>query len=79
MTLSPDGLLFDPIKVSVEFALVPPMSFGPVAEVTKVGVVIDGEVEKTRFVVVVPVVPAALSPVILLKHVIEADVQFVPP
>ena len=44
-----------------------------------VGEVKVGEVEKTRLVDVVPVVPPALNPVILLKQVIEALLQFVPP
>jgi hypothetical protein len=44
-----------------------------------VGVMNVGEVEKTRFVDVVPVVPAAVKPVMLLKQVIEATMQFVPP
>ena len=44
-----------------------------------VGVTIVGEPLNTRFVLVVPVVPDAVNPVILLKHVIVAEVQFVPP
>ena len=46
----------------------------PRAGVTKVG-----EVEKTKLVEVVPVVPAAVNPVILLKQVIVALEQLVPP
>ncbi len=45
----------------------------------RVGVVSTGDVEKTRLVEVVPVVPAAERPVILLKHVMEAEPQLVPP
>lgn len=44
-----------------------------------VGVTNVGDVEKTKLVEVVPVDPAALKPVILLKQVIVADVQLVPP
>jgi hypothetical protein len=43
------------------------------------GVVSVGDVEKTKLVDVVPVVPAAVNPVILLKQVIEAELQLVPP
>ncbi len=51
-----------------------------VAEATpRVGVVSTGDVEKTRLVEVVPVVPAAERPVMLLKHVMEAEPQLVPP
>ena len=46
----------------------------PMFGVTKVG-----EVENTKFVEVVPVAPAALYPVILLKAVMLADVAPVPP
>ena len=45
----------------------------------RTGVVSVGEVENTRFVEVVPVVPEAVNPVILLKQVMLAAVQFVPP
>ena len=45
----------------------------------KTGVTKVGEVEKTKFVLVVPVVPAAVNPVMLLKQVMEAEEQFVPP
>lgn len=44
-----------------------------------VGLAIEGEPEKTTFVEVVPVVPAAENPVMLLKQVIDATAQFVPP
>ncbi len=51
-----------------------------VAEATpKVGVTKVGEVEKTKLVLVVPVDPAAVNPVILLKAVIEAEEALVPP
>ncbi len=50
-----------------------------VREVVTVGVVMLGEVEKTRLVVVVPVVPAAENPVMLLKQVMVAVEQLVPP
>lgn len=43
------------------------------------GVTNVGDVENTRLVEVVPVVPAAENPVMLLKQVILADEQFVPP
>lgn len=43
------------------------------------GVVKTGEVEKTKFVDVVPVAPAAVYPVMLLKAVIPAELAFVPP
>lgn len=44
-----------------------------------VGVTSVGEVENTRLVLVVPVVPAAVNPVMLLKQVMVAEEQFVPP
>src|SRR3989344_5509062 len=43
------------------------------------GLVSVGEVEKTKFVEVVPVVPAAENPVMLLKQVMVAEEQLVPP
>src|SRR3990167_6022577 len=45
----------------------------------RTGVIKVGEVEKTRLVLVVPVVPAAVKPVMLLKQVMEAEEQLVPP
>ena len=45
----------------------------------KAGVTSVGDVENTRFVEVVPVVPEAVKPVMLLKQVILAAEQFVPP
>src|SRR3989338_7445129 len=45
----------------------------------KTGVTKVGEVENTRLVDVVPVVPPAVKPVMLLKQVIEAEEQLVPP
>ena len=42
-----------------------------VTELVKVGLAIDGLVENTRFVLVVPVVPAAENPVMLLKQVVR--------
>jgi len=47
--------------------------------VVTLGVVRTGLVEKTRFVEDVPVSPAAVYPVMLLKQVIEADEQLEPP
>lgn len=43
------------------------------------GVTSVGDVEKTRFVEVVPVAPAAEYPVMLLNAVMLADVAPVPP
>ena len=45
----------------------------------RTGVIKVGEVEKTKLVDVVPVVPAAVKPVMLLKQVMLALEQFVPP
>ena len=44
-------------SVRVEVVPLPPINSGPVAEVVNVGVVMFGDVEKTRFVLVVPVAP----------------------
>src|SRR3989338_11018603 len=51
----------------------------PTILVTTVGVVRAGEVENTKLVEVVPVAPAAVYPVMLLKAVMPAEVAFVPP
>ncbi len=61
---------FVPLVAPAPFTVVSPLN---------TGVVTVGDVENTRLVLVVPVVPAALKPVMLLKHVTVADVQFVPP
>jgi hypothetical protein len=45
----------------------------------RTGVTNVGEVENTRLVEVVPVAPVAVYPVMLLKQVMEAEAQFVPP
>lgn len=66
---------------------------GPVALVLPVKFMVDpeneiapatvpervGDAENTRFVEVVPVVPDADNPVMLLKQEIDAEEQFVPP
>ena len=57
---------------------VPSATETPVADPI-LGVVSVGLVENTRLVEVVPVVPPAVNPVMLLKQVIEAEVQAVPP
>ncbi len=51
----------------------------PSPGVIRFALVIVGDVEKTRFVLVVPVAPAAEYPVILLNAVMLALVAFVPP
>lgn len=51
----------------------------PLLGVPNTGVTKVGEVLKTRFVLVVPVVPAAVNPVMLLKAVMLGDDTFVPP
>ena len=51
----------------------------PLVGVPNSGVVKEGEVENTRLVLVVPVAPAAVYPVMLLKAVILAEDALVPP
>jgi len=57
----------------------PPRASDVPVAAPRTGVTRVGDVENTRFVDVVPVVPAAVKPVILLKHVMLATEQFVPP
>jgi len=72
----------EPTPSAVVVSLVNPVKGSPVQLVSvpevgvpNMGVTKVGEVENTRFVEVVPVVPAAVKPVILLKRAIEAVVQ----
>lgn len=57
----------------------PPIAMEVAVATPKTGVISVGDVENTRLVDVVPVVPAVVNPVILLKHVMLAALQFVPP
>jgi hypothetical protein len=59
-----------PVTFMVELAVI--------ATVANVPVMV-GEAENTRFVLVVPVVPEAVKPVMLLNDVMLAVVAFVPP
>jgi hypothetical protein len=69
-----------PVTASALPPMVAPPRASEVAAATpRTGVTSVGDVEKTRLVEVVPVVPAAESPVILLKQVMLALEQFVPP
>ena len=63
-----------PVVVVIVSPLIDVAVATPRTGVTRVGLV-----EKTKLVEVVPVVPAAVNPVILLKQVMDADEQFVPP
>ena len=57
------------------------MDMAPIVNgVGSIGVPVKvGDAENTRLVEVVPVAPAAVNPVILLKAVMPAEVAFVPP
>ena len=74
--------VFAPLEVR-NVPVDPEKSFAPdpdaVSPEVTTCVVIAGDVEKTRLVEVVPVAPAAVYPVMLLKAVMPADVAFVPP
>ena len=60
-------------------SVAPPSASDVPVATPSAGVTSVGDVENTKLVEVVPVVPAAVKPVMLLKHVIEALLQFVPP
>ena len=78
VTPSPPAVLIEPVEPEVVSVL--PVTAREVAlAAPRVGVTRVGEVENTRLVEVVPVVPPAERPVILLKQVIVAEEQFVPP
>jgi hypothetical protein len=51
----------------------------PATVPVNVGEAIVGLPEKSKFVEIVPLVPPAVKPVMLLKQVIDAEEQFVPP
>ena len=76
--VTPSVLLNVPVVAATDEGVVAP-SVPFSAPPVMVGLVIVGEVENTRFVDVVPVAPAAVYPVILLKDAIPALVAFVPP
>lgn len=70
--------LFAMVSVPAVVVIMRPLMLVAVAA-PRTGVTNVGDVENTRLVEVVPVVPAAVNPVMLLKQVIDATEQFVPP